>query len=165
MTILLIFSSAIFSQTEIKWWVVDDGAGMRLPSSGDTLWISIGQGAIGPSSEGTTNLGAGYLYSESTELKLVDKTIIPKSIAITSISPNPFNSACEIEFEISNRSDVSIVLFDMLGKKVENLADEKELDAGKYRLVWNAGNLPSGAYFVKLNAENKTITRKIILVK
>jgi len=149
----------------MTWWVVDNGGGMQVLGGGDTIWASIGQTANGPANSDPVYLGAGYLYGESTELKIIQSEHIPDRFAITSISPNPFNSVCEIEFEVSKQCDVAIQLFDMQGKKIGNLIDSKDVDAGNYKLKWNAGNLSSGVYLVRLNAEDIAISKRIILVR
>ncbi len=155
--------SLLFAQT-MTWWVVDNGGGMQNFGSGDTIWASIGQTAIGESNTGSTYLGAGYLYIENTTLKLLENKQVPKNFAIVSIHPNPFNSSCAIEFDVPEKCDVAIELYDIQGKNI----GEREfgyLQAAKYRMRWNAENLPSGTYFVRLNAGNRTITKRAVLLK
>jgi len=148
----------------MDWWVADQGSGMQVFGSNDTIWVSIGQTAIGESNAGATYLGAGYLYSECTELKVIESKEIPKTFAINSIYPNPFNSSCAIEFEVSEECDVAIELYDMQGKKL-GIQNFEPLQTGKYRMRWNAENLASGVYFVRLNAGERTITKRVVLMK
>ncbi len=163
---LLAFVITVFAQTEIFPRVVDNGGGMRSPAAGDTLWASIGQGAIGVGCEGITCLCAGYLYVfDGTCLEVLETNTIPKTFAIAAIYRNPFNSACNVEIELSEQTDITIDLYDMQGRKVKDIANEKNVKAGKYRMRWNAENLPSGVYFVRLNAGDRIITKRAMLMK
>jgi len=161
---LLTIAVASFAQS-MDWYVIDQGGGMQEFDIGDSIWVSIGQTAIGPASAGAITLGTGYLYVGSTQLDIMQKAERPKTFTINSINPNPFNTACVIEFEISEGCDVAIDLFDMQGRIIGDLADENNLNAGKYRLRWNAENLASGVYFVRLNAGAHTITERVVLMK
>jgi len=165
---LLVISAAIFAQTTISPWVVDNGGGMRSPAAGDTVWASIGQGVVSGGCVGgcAVNICAGYLYLFPTAcLEVLETKSIPKVVAINSLYPNPFNSACVVEFEISERSDISIDLLDLQGRKVANLLSQKDAEPKAYRLRWTADELPSGTYFVQLNAGNNVIIKRAILMK
>lgn len=78
--------------------------------------------------------------------------------------PNPFNSSTRITFEIPVEANVSIVLYDILGRKVETLIDEYKT-IGKYEVEFTADNIASGIYFYTLRSGNFTQTRKMILLK
>lgn len=167
-SLIIMVSAAVFAQTTISPWVVDNGGGMRSPTAGDTLWASIGQGIVSTGCVGgcDTNICAGYLYLFPTAcLEVLETKSIPKVVAINSLYPNPFNSACVVEFEISEKMDVSIDLFDLQGRRVANLLNQKNAEPRAYRLRWTADELPSGTYFVQLNAENIVITKRAVLVK
>lgn len=83
--------------------------------------------------------------------------------------PNPFNPTTKISFSVkSQRSKVKIVVYDILSNVISELVN-KELNAGKYEIEFNAHNLSSGVYFYKLIAEeNNSIfidTKKMLLLK
>ncbi len=78
--------------------------------------------------------------------------------------PNPFNPATEIRYRITDRAIVNIRVFDLLGKEVGTLVNETK-DPGEHRILWDAGNLPSGLYFYRLTAGAATATRKMLLVR
>jgi hypothetical protein len=61
-------------------------------------------------------------------------------------------------------SFVKIVVFDMLGREVEALVNEK-LSPGSYSIDWNASQYPSGVYFYRLTTEGFSETKKMILLK
>ncbi|MEO8512979.1 MAG: exo-alpha-sialidase [Ignavibacteria bacterium] len=89
---------------------------------------------------------------------------IPKEFSLSQNYPNPFNPVTNIEFQIPKAGFVKLTVFDQLGKEVETLS-EGNLNAGTYKVDWNAGNYPSGVYFYRLTAENYTRTSKMILIK
>ena len=78
--------------------------------------------------------------------------------------PNPFNNSVSIAFELPLDSHVRIDVFDLLGREVVRLY-EGNLPSGKNRLIWRADDLPSGAYFCRLESEGKIITKRITLLK
>lgn len=78
--------------------------------------------------------------------------------------PNPFNPSTTIKFGISARSFVNLNIYNSLGLEVGNLV-KQSLNPGTYEIKWNALNLASGIYYYKLETENFTETRKMILTK
>ncbi|MFH0735803.1 MAG: YCF48-related protein [bacterium] len=78
--------------------------------------------------------------------------------------PNPFNPTTIIKYSINDKSNVSIKVYDILGKEVANLMNE-EKPAGTYQVQFNAGGLASGIYFYSIKAGNFTNCKKMILVK
>ncbi len=69
-----------------------------------------------------------------------------------------------IEFAISNESNMKITLLDMLGKNVITLHDGV-MNTGQHKIQLDASNLAQGIYFVKLQSNNEIITRKIMISK
>lgn len=83
--------------------------------------------------------------------------------------PNPFNNTTKIKYKVkaetnSQKSIVRIDIYDILGKKVETLVNEKKT-SGTYEVSWNASKYPSGIYFYRLETEGFTDTKKMILIK
>jgi len=78
--------------------------------------------------------------------------------------PNPFNSTTAIRFAVDRSAAVSLKVFDVCGKGVETLLDNK-MESGEYRVNFNAENLPSGLYFYRLNINGKIEFKKCLLVK
>ena len=77
--------------------------------------------------------------------------------------PNPFNASTEIAFSLQNPGETTFSVFNITGQHVCKLVD-RHLPAGPHRMKWNP-NLPSGTYFVRLQSENFTQLRKIILIR
>lgn len=78
--------------------------------------------------------------------------------------PNPFNPTTTIRFDIMQEGLVSLKVFDILGKQVGILVDEK-LQPGSYSRVLDAVSLPSGLYFYRLIAGGNVRTKKMILIR
>lgn len=78
--------------------------------------------------------------------------------------PNPFNPSVTIPYELSSNANVTIDVFDLAGKKVANLVDGYKF-AGNYEVRYDAGDLASGNYLVKMTVGNRSVSQKISLVK
>jgi hypothetical protein len=92
----------------------------------------------------------------------------PKNFAVSQNYPNPFNPTTKIDFEVPLDSKVNITLFDISGKEVQTLLNEKK-SAGYYSVAFNAVNLSSGTYFYRISGENGdrmfSETKKMTLIK
>lgn len=91
-------------------------------------------------------------------------TNVPNKFYLEQNYPNPFNPSTNIEFSLPQKSFVKLKVFDLLGREAANLVSEN-LSAGKYKYDFNASLLTSGIYFYKLETENFSETRKMILIK
>jgi hypothetical protein len=88
----------------------------------------------------------------------------PKKYQLNQNYPNPFNPTTVIEFAIPTTETVSLKIYDVLGREVATLLNERR-NAGVHRINFNATNLSSGTYFYRLQAGTFTQTKKMILVK
>lgn len=89
---------------------------------------------------------------------------LPSEFSLRQNYPNPFNPATSIEFSLPNQSDVSLIVYDMLGKEVKSLVNDRK-SAGTYKVSFDGSSLASGIYFYRLNTDNYNESRKMILVK
>lgn len=94
---------------------------------------------------------------------------IPKDIVLYQNYPNPFNPSTTIEYSLSRSVDVNIGIYNVYGELIKSF-EENSKPPGRYSVVWrgddNYGNrVSSGVYFLKLTARNKTITKKLMLLK
>ncbi|MFN4111058.1 MAG: T9SS type A sorting domain-containing protein, partial [Ignavibacteria bacterium] len=94
----------------------------------------------------------------------VDKNMEYMTYNLSQNYPNPFNPRTRIEFIIPTNERVELSVFNLLGEKVETLID-KELDAGKHFIDFDASKLSSGMYFYKIEAGEFTSIKKMVLVK
>jgi DNA-binding beta-propeller fold protein YncE len=78
--------------------------------------------------------------------------------------PNPFSSSTDISFTLPSKTFVSLKVFDPLGKEVTILVNE-ELPQGTHLYRWNAGGIPGGVYFYRLQTDKYDETKKLILLR
>ena len=102
---------------------------------------------------------------------LKDDLEIPTAFSLSQNYPNPFNPTTTINYSIVKQSNVSIIVYDVLGKEVARLLDE-EKPIGNFSIEFNASNLPagrqglsSGVYFYRIQAGDFVDTKKMILLK
>ena len=86
------------------------------------------------------------------------------SFSLNQNYPNPFNPSTTISYSIVNRGNVSLKVYDMLGKEAAVLVNG-EKEAGNYELSFNASGLSSGIYIYELRSAGNLLTKKMILVK
>jgi len=79
-------------------------------------------------------------------------------------SPNPFNPVTNFEFQITNFEFVSLEIFDVLGRKVAVLANERK-SPGVHRVTWDASGFPSGVYLYRIQAGAFSDVKKLVLVR
>ena len=113
----------------------------------------------------------GWLFSvnyfditQNTSVSNEDVAGIPKTIELNQNYPNPFNPSTLISYSLPEASDVSLEVFNMLGQRVALLVDEMK-QPGQHTVTFDAGNLSSGMYLYRLQANGFTQTRKMMLVK
>lgn len=78
--------------------------------------------------------------------------------------PNPFNSSTQIQFNLPRAGDVSLELFDVTGRHVRTLLSGYQ-SAGQHQIHFDAGTLPSGLYFYRLQSGEFVQTQKLMLIK
>ncbi|MCB1322087.1 MAG: T9SS type A sorting domain-containing protein [Leptospiraceae bacterium] len=78
--------------------------------------------------------------------------------------PNPFNPATTIEFTLPKAGWVTLRIYNLLGEEVAQPVSER-LSAGRHRYRWNAGVLPSGMYFYKMDVAGHSFVKKALLMK
>ncbi len=114
---------------------------------------------------GNANDGKLYLikYSQPIGVRPIS-TGIPKDFTLYQNYPNPFNPGTVIKYQLPITSDVELTIYDVLGKKLITLVNEIQ-KSGKYEIKWDASNLASGIYFYRLIADQKVMTKKMVLIK
>jgi len=89
---------------------------------------------------------------------------IPRRFALAQNYPNPFNPTTEISYELPVFSSVVLKVYNVLGREVATLVNEKKA-AGKYSVIWNASSMSSGLYFYRLQAGEYSGTKRLLLLK
>jgi photosystem II stability/assembly factor-like uncharacterized protein len=91
-------------------------------------------------------------------------TQIPGKFSLQQNYPNPFNPSTKISFSLPVNSFVKLSVYNLLGREVANLVNEK-LSAGSYAYDFNGEVLSSGVYYYKMETENFSETKKMVLLK
>ena len=117
----------------------------------------------------TISITNGEFQFFDVELPALNSTVenepSPNYFEISSIYPNPFNSATNIEVLInSSNINTSLYIVDITGKKVQTIFNEK-MEAGRHLFNWNSNQNPSGIYFSVLKTSNSIKTKKLMLIK
>lgn len=87
----------------------------------------------------------------------------PASFGLSQSYPNPFNPTTTIPFSMENDGEYSLTFFNVTGQVVETKTGHGS--AGDNSVVWNASRFSSGVYFYRLEADSKTATKKMVLLK
>jgi hypothetical protein len=90
--------------------------------------------------------------------------LIPLQFKLYLNYPNPFNALTTIRYDLSAPSDVTIDIYDLIGRKVETLCSGLK-PAGRHQVTWNAEDCSSGIYFYKIQAGEQIETKKMLLLK
>jgi len=101
-----------------------------------------------------------FIFGNDIDISSIEINII-KNIELSSF-PNPFNELLTIEVENSKNTEASVELFNISGQKVQTIFNGN-IPAGKNSFEWNAENLSSGIYFIRLKSEDYYIERKCVL--
>jgi hypothetical protein len=78
--------------------------------------------------------------------------------------PNPFNPTTKIDYSILKSGQVSLKVYDLLGREVATLFDGEQ-KVGQYTATFNGSNLASGVYFYRLQSGSNSISKKLVLMK
>ena len=98
-----------------------------------------------------------------TQLALFEPTSVPSTFTLSQNYPNPFNPSTTIEFSLAKASDYTLRVYNITGQAVETFSGIGQ--EGLNEVVWSASQFASGVYFYKLEAEGKTATKKMVLLK
>lgn len=106
---------------------------------------------------------------ESGLLIATVENLLPRESALHQNFPNPFNPTTTIRFELPKASEVYLVVYDLMGREVTRLKEEK-MPAGYHQVRWNGRdrygrNLASGIYIVRLATPEYTHSIKTMLLK
>jgi hypothetical protein len=162
----------------------DDYATIKYSPSGSMIWVMSynGTGNLNDYSSSIVadNLGNAYVTGRSfgsnsnydyATLKYGDivgiepvNNMVPDKYSLSQNYPNPFNPSTKIKFAIPEEQNVSIKVYDVLGKEMNNIPFGS-LKPAVYEYTFNADELTSGIYFYRIFTNKFTESRKMVLVK
>lgn len=97
-------------------------------------------------------------------------SLLPSDYALYQNYPNPFNPSTTIEYNLREKSVVTLDIFDVLGRKVAAIFDSDLQNSGKHSVTWDGKNLlgnyvSSGVYIYQLRANDFVLSEKMVLVR
>ncbi|MCE1164809.1 MAG: T9SS type A sorting domain-containing protein [Bacteroidetes bacterium] len=111
----------------------------------------------------------GTYYEFSTVAPTVPviniSTEIPEKYDLMQNYPNPFNPSTKIRFNLPENADVTIRIFDMLGRQIRTLVNRQRLDAGTHQVEFDGAALSSGVYFYRIETDRFTQAKRMVLIK
>ncbi len=132
------------------------------PLDADQEYVATGQ------KDGYTNGYARVRTTFSTDVHNTDGEL-PEAFALSQNYPNPFNPTTTIEFTLPRRVDLTLSVYNLLGRQVRVLLDGS-FPAGSHRAEWDAtdysgSQVASGLYFYRLESSKFIDTRKMLLIR
>ncbi|MGA9295639.1 MAG: T9SS type A sorting domain-containing protein [Ignavibacteriaceae bacterium] len=106
------------------------------------------------------DLNGSYSYSNEVE---INKNYVSK-YELRRNYPNPFNPVTTITYTLPQAGNVELKIYNSLGQKVAQLVN-KQMQAGSYKVTWDAQNEPSGIYFYKITVNRFSQVNKMVLMK
>lgn len=109
-----------------------------------------------------------YFFSPNSGIEPVsneEESINPLEYRLSQNYPNPFNPTTNIEFRLGNSSQITLKVYDVLGREVATLIDGELYNKGTHQARFDASALASGIYLYRLEAGGFIQTRKMMLIK
>ena len=158
------------------WWSIRTGTDIYRTTNQGTTWTSaytVAGAAFNDIdlADGLGGCPTGWAVGTGTIVKMSTTTGIssyagevPTTYLLNQNYPNPFNPTTNINFSIPKTGFVTLKIYNTVGMEVATLVNETKT-AGNYIVGFNASNLPSGAYFYRIETGNYTDTKKMLLLK
>lgn len=102
-------------------------------------------------------------YSSSVGIN-INSNSTPIDFKLYQNYPNPFNPSTKIKYEVPKNGNITLKVFDILGKEISVLVSEKQ-NPGIYEVNFDGNNLPGGVYFYKFESDKFSETKKFIILK
>jgi|GEM_PF-2412924 len=125
--------------------------------------------AYGTCGWGAWSIVRTFITSTALAVEEIDAGNIPTAYSLSQNYPNPFNPSTAIEFTLPRPGQITLEVFDIVGRKVRTLVSEA-VTAGTKRVIWDGNNadgatVASGVYFYRIKASDFSETRKMLLLK
>jgi len=183
---ILIASGGQFSNSETvefysgsEWMSIEPSSGIIAADGSTDITLTVDASAISTGyynadifimsndpDEGTVMipLGLSVMGMDSQ-----DEALLPKEFALHQNYPNPFNPKTSVRYDLPDNENVTIIIYDMLGRQVKQLVDSYQ-DAGFKSIIWDASNdfgkpAAAGVYLYKIQAGDFVQTKKMVLLK
>jgi len=133
---------------------------------------AVGSNTLIQFTEAVFNEGEPLANTSDGKLTVVESSTVkpdlslPNSFKISPAYPNPFNPSTAIDFELPQRSRITVKVYDELGRFVNKLVDET-MDIGHHSIIWSGHDqshreVSSGIYFINISTGNTTFSVKVV---
>ena len=106
-----------------------------------------------------------FYDNEFVEILNTKQTVAPTGFTLYQNYPNPFNPKTTIEYEVPEKSFVTIKIYDILGREEQTLVNNEEKVRWRHKVVFDASSFASGVYFYRMQAGSFTQTKKMMVLK
>jgi len=89
---------------------------------------------------------------------------VPQQFTLSSAYPNPFNSSTTVNVSVPSLTPYELGVYSIDGRLV-SLLHSGVSTVGTNKFMWNAGDVSTGVYFIRLNADNRTLTQKVVMIQ
>ncbi|MGE5362627.1 MAG: YCF48-related protein [Bacteroidota bacterium] len=107
----------------------------------------------------------GRIYGLDVATAVEEKPAVVSDYKLYNSYPNPFNPSTVIRFSLPKTENVTMKIYNAIGKEVSTLLDAKTFAAGEHSVTFSAGNLPTGLYLCRIQAGTFTAVNKLLLIK
>ena len=90
---------------------------------------------------------------------------LPESISVSPVYPNPFDQTATLSFDLPHTSSVRVELYNTLGQRAAVLINGTTLSAGSHEINLDGSRLPSGMYFVSVQADGQVKRMPVVIVR
>lgn len=162
---LVIYSSSSFAQTRIDRHVLASGA-TRASNTAFTLQGSIGQPFISTTLNATMHGSFGFWYQKPNLSTFTERiaSIPPASVRFEQNYPNPATATTVLEYSLPGPGITLLTVADAIGRTVM-VFPRGMMDAGTYQTTIDVTEMPPGLYFLRLQSNNQTVTRRMTVVR
>ena len=155
---LILGSGTARAQATIEMPTLSSGGGEQEGTYG-TVFATVGEpfaaDTLKAISDEATWTGFWLVMPADATSSVREESIAGSTAAtsVTGVSPNPFSSEVTIEIGLARAGNVSLAMYDLLGREVDRLL-EGWREPGRYRIAWRPENLAPGAYMLRLRSGN-----------
>jgi Photosynthesis system II assembly factor YCF48/Secretion system C-terminal sorting domain len=166
------FRSIDFVSQNHGWIVGDQGLILETvdgglnwtPHSVDISMVSLNSVFFHDEDHGWAVGNMGTILKWNSDSNVDEDNGTPETFTLEPVYPNPFNQSANIQFTLIKSGNVELSIYNVLGERVEFPIDEY-LEVGTHLINWDASEMPSGTYFVKLKVDNIVKTQSVTLLK
>jgi M6 family metalloprotease-like protein len=158
------------------WWM-NVGNFDTAWQAGETLIVVLedsanglsGRGQLNLTNEGTDILDSLMINEPLRQMGILEDSGVPSEYRLVGNYPNPFNPNTLIVYQMPERAEVSIIIYDVRGQRVRELCSEMK-EAGTHKVEWDAADdsgrrVMSGVYLCRMKTGSYVKTRKMVLIK